>query len=206
VETGTPRASARADCPPNLSMMVETVMPGIIAENAIPVNGRIADCFIYGTGALGHPPPMLRQAELLEKVRATGASNAEIATALKIHPSQVTRLFAAEGKPRKLALDEAAILVEAFELEQVPEVEPLPLSMLRLVVQFVAMELGVPARRVQEKQAELTEVLRAFSEFVADPKVRHSLDQAEGFFRAIALVRPQAESEAQPENDPERTR
>jgi hypothetical protein len=178
-------------------------MQDTLAENARYVNSAFADCFIYEVGSLAQPFGMLSQAELLEKVRAAGASNTEIATALKIHPSQVTRLYG--DKPRKLSLDEAATLVEAFELEQAPKVEPLPPAMLRLVVRYVALQLGVPPERVEAKLAELTEVLRAFSEFVADPAVRGSLDQAEVFFRAMSLVRPRVESGAEQGNDREPT-
>lgn len=178
-------------------------MPSVIAENATEVNGRIADCFIYGAIPLGQSEWVLNQSEFLKKLRSAGAKNGEIATALKIHPSQVTRLFAEDKKPRDLTLDEAAILAEAFELEQAPRVEPLPPSMLRLVVRYVALALGAPQERTQARLEELTEALRAFSEFVSDPKVRRSTDMAEGFFQAMLLRRPEAVSEARQGTDPE---
>jgi hypothetical protein len=58
----------------------------------------------------------------------------------------------------------------------------------------VAEELG--AAPDDSRLEELSEDLRAFSEFVADPKVRRSLEAAESFFQAMRFRRPKVAKEA----------
>jgi hypothetical protein len=105
------------------------------------------------------------------------------------------------GKPRELTYDEGVKLIEAFGLEQSHQAQPLRSSILRLAVLHVARSLQAP---IQEAQiGELAEDLRAFSEYVANPKVRSSIEAAEGFFQALQLRRPTNDIEAQQESDPE---
>jgi hypothetical protein len=145
---------------------------------------------------------MLDTDALLEKLDEKKIRNIDIARVLGLPDSRVPEI---KQRTRALKLDEAARLVQAFELEPDRGATPLPPSVLRLVVQYVAVRMGVPEGRIHGLSDEVTEDLRAFSEFVSDPKVRRSIEAAEGFFRAMLLRRPDAESEAQPGTDPERT-
>lgn len=138
--------------------------------------------------------------ELLARLEQKGVKNIEIARALGLPDSRVPEI---KRKDRSLKLDEAVKLVQAFGLEQDRSAVPLPPAVLRLVVQYVGMRLGAPEPRIHSLAGELTEDLRAFSEFASDPKVRRSIEAAEGFFRAMLLRRPGVESEAQAESDPE---
>jgi len=64
--------------------------------------------------------------------------------------------------------------------------------------------VGADAIAISEEPAlqELAEDLRAFSVFAANPKVRQSVEAAEGFFQALQLRRPEAEEEARQGSDP----
>lgn len=137
--------------------------------------------------------------ELLARLKQKGVKNVEIARALGLPDSRVPEI---RRKDRALKLDEAVKLVRAFGLEQDQAASPLPDPVLRLLVRYIASELSVPLDQNEARLAELTADLRAFAEFVADPKVRRSIDAAEGFFRAMHLRRPKAGAEAPQGNDP----
>lgn len=148
--------------------------------------------------------PMLDTDSLLRKLDERQIRNVDIARALNLPDSRIPEI---RKKTRALKLDEAAKLVQVFQLESNQEASPLPPAILRLVVQYVALRMGVQESRIQAHADEVTEDLRAFSEFASDPKVRRSIEAAEGFFRAMLLrSRPSAESEARSENDHEPTR
>jgi hypothetical protein len=51
--------------------------------------------------------------------------------------------------------------------------------------------------------AELAEDVRAFAQFVMDPKVRSSAEAAEAFFEAMRVRRPTRAAEARSETDPD---
>jgi hypothetical protein len=138
--------------------------------------------------------------ELLAKLEAKGVRNVEIARVLDLPSSRVPEI---KTKRRRLTLDEGAKLVQAFGLESGSVASPLPLPVLRLVVQYVALRMGVPEGRIHGLSDEVTADLQAFSEFVSDPKVRRSIEAAEGYFRALLRPRPQAVSEARQGTDPE---
>jgi hypothetical protein len=164
----------------------------------LPVNG-LTNCVVDAAYDSLHPRVMLTTEELLGALKAKGVRNIEIARVLNLPDSRVPEI---RDRRRALKLDEAAKLVQAFELEPVRPASPLSPRVIRLLVQYVAMALGVPRDRVEARLGELTEDLRAFSEFVGDPKVRHLPEAAEGFFRALVLRRPRLESEAEPGSDP----
>jgi hypothetical protein len=147
-------------------------------------------------------PGVLDTDELLMRLKDRGVRNIEIARVLGLPDSRIPEI---RDKRRALKLDEAAKLVRAFELEPDREAQPLPPSIIRLSIQYVAQRLGVPEERSQPQLDDLTEDLRAFSLFVAEPKVRRSIEMAEGFFRAMLLRRPAVEEEARPGNDHEPT-
>jgi hypothetical protein len=132
---------------------------------------------------------VLTTKELLARLREKKVKNADIARALNITPSRVTEMF--DGT-RALKLDEAAKLSEAFDLEPppTPQVPALPGPVSQLIVQHIARELGRPLAQDAPQLRELSEDLRAFSEFVTDPKVRESIDLAMAFFQAMRLRRP----------------
>lgn len=140
--------------------------------------------------------------ELLARLQAKGVRNVDMARALDLPESRIPEI---KKKTRSLKLDEAAKLVRAFGLEQAGEAIPLHPAVLRLVVLYVATSLGAPVDGREHQIAELSEDLRAFSEYVSDPRVRQSIEAAEGFFQAMRLRRPGAESAGQPENDPHPT-
>ena len=151
-----------------------------------------------------HPSRMLGTDELLERLKHKGVRNVEIARVLDLPDSRIPEI---RDRRRALKLDEAVKLVRAFELEQDgAPVQPVPQAILRLLVQYIALRLGTPEARLRSHLDELTEDMRAFSEFASDPKVRRSIEAAEGFFRAMLLRRPGAESEVEQESGPERIR
>jgi hypothetical protein len=141
-------------------------------------------------------PLVLDTEELLARLEARGVRNVEIARALDLPDSRVPEI---RSRRRRLTLDEAAALDRAFELKLGPP--PLPIPVLRLVVRHVGRALGVSQERVHAQLEDLAEDLRAFSEFVSDPKVRRSIEMAEGYFEALIRRPPKARSEARPEND-----
>lgn len=140
---------------------------------------------------------MLDTDQLLAMIEERGIRNVDIARALGLPDSRVPEI---KQKKRALKLDEGVKLARAFGLEPNRPVAPLPPAVSRLVVRYIAQELGMSPddRHLEELSADL----RAFSEFVADPKVRRSLDAAESFFQAMRLRRPAAEREAERESDP----
>jgi hypothetical protein len=148
--------------------------------------------------ALRQPNPVLDTDELLARLKDKGVRNIDIANALGLPDSRIPEI---KRKERKLTLDEGAKLVRAFGLEPSPEaVEPLPGPVLRLVVRYLAEELG--SRPEEGALEELTADVRAFAEYVADPKRRQSLDAAEAFFQALQFRRRASASEAPSESDP----
>jgi hypothetical protein len=149
--------------------------------------------------ALRHAFRMLDTDELLARLDEKKVRNIDIARALGLPDSRVPEI---RRKERALKLDEGAKLVRAFELEPSPTGVSLQPAMIRLAIQYIALELGVPPEANQSQIEELTEDLRAFSEFVSDPKVRRSVDAAEGFFQAMRRRRPAASEEARPGTDP----
>lgn len=139
--------------------------------------------------------------QLLARLKEKGVRNVEIARAIGLPDSRIPEI---RDKRRAIKLDEAAKLVRAFELEQAQVAAPLPASVLRLIVRHIARKIGAqPQDRTVD---DLAEDLRAFSVFVADPKVRGSIAAAETFFQALQLRNPDSLEATPPENDPEKTR
>lgn len=137
--------------------------------------------------------------ELLARLDQKGVRNIDIARALGLPDSRVPEI---KRKDRALKLDEAVKLVRAFGLEQDQAVVALSPAVLRLVVRYIAMELDAPLEGKEARLEELTADLRAFSAFVADPKVRSSVEASEGFFQAMRLRRPKSGASARKESDP----
>lgn len=155
----------------------------------------MTNCVVDGGFDYRNPRGMLDTDALLAELDAKNIRNVEIAKALGLPDSRVPEI---RKKKRALKLDEAVKLVRAFELER--GVKPVPPPVLRLAVRYVVESLRAQAD--EDQIEELAQDLRAFSEFVSDPKVRESIEAAEGFFRAMSLRRPPAGQEAQRESDP----
>lgn len=137
--------------------------------------------------------------ELLARLRQKGVKNIEIARALGLPDSRVPEI---KRKDRALKLDEAVKLVRTFGLEQDQAAIPLPAPVVRLLVRYIASELSSPLVDTDPRLEELTEDVRAFAEFVADPKVRRSIEAAEGFFRAMRLRQRKSGATAPQGSDP----
>lgn len=168
-----------------------------VGADAIAISDFVvADCL-----SAVHSGGVLTRDQLLERLNAKvdrkEIRNVDIARALGLPDSRIPALLRGE---RRIFFDEATRLVQAFELEQDPAAEPLRASILRLAVLHIARRLGL---KVEEPALqELAEDLRAFSVFAANPKVRQSVEAAEGFFQALQLRRPEAEEEARQGSDP----
>lgn len=196
VEIGEPSARASAVVPPNRSMISETCMAPTIAENATSVNSAFAERAIDYFSANLQPRLVLDTEQLLERLNVKGVRNREIAKALKIDDSRVTEIK--QGR-RQVKLEEAVKLVRTFGLEPSHGAPPLPVPVYRLAVRYVAAELGLDPP--EDRVADLAEDMRAFAEFVGDPKVRLSIEAAEGFFRAMHIRRPRSLAEAPSKSD-----
>lgn len=148
---------------------------------------------------LRQPAAMFDTEELLARLRQKGVKNIEIARALGLPDSRVPEI---KRKDRALKLDEAVKLVRTFGLEQDQAAVPLPAPVVRLLVRYIAAELSAPLEGNDPRLEELTEDVRAFAEFVADPKVRRSIEAAEGFFRAMTLRQRRAGAATPQGSDP----
>jgi hypothetical protein len=172
-----------------------------LTENRNSLQAQFAECVIYVARAVLHPRSVLTTVELLKRLEERGIANKQIADALNLSPSRVTEMYKGE---RAIKLDEAAKLVSVFGLESEPGSEKasvLPGPVSRLVVRYIAASLGV-AEPDPVLLQELAEDIRAFAEFVSDPKVRDSLVAAEAFFAAMRLRRSSPQEEGQRRTDP----
>jgi transcriptional regulator with XRE-family HTH domain len=197
VLTGSPIMRAKAEVPPNRSMICAEVINRDYNENREVCKAPFANSVIYGIGSLRQPKRVLTTGELIARLDEKRVKNADIARALNVSPSRVTDIKKGE---RRLQLDEAAKLVVAFGLESPPSPErvvPLSARVTRLLVEYVALELGCDPETNQGRIDELTKDVRAFAAHVADPQVRDSEALAETFFQALRLRRLASEEEAQ---------
>ena len=174
-------------------MISETVIHNCYTEKRNIASAEFPLCVIYPQIRFVHLGVVLTTQELLRRLAERGIKNADIARTLNITPSRVTEMH--KGL-RAIKLDEAAKLVEAYNLEQAPapRVSPLPAAIARLIVLYVAAELGVDLDAQAPILRELSEDVRAFAEFVSDPQVRESTDAAAAFFQALRLRRSVTES------------
>ena len=194
MDVGQPANLATLLVPPSPAMISETVIGNSITENRNIPQADISECVIYALTRYGHLTGVLTTAELLARLEDRGIRNIDIAKALGVTPSRVTEIKKGD---RAIKLDEAARLVEAFDLGSEPgsqKVPALPGPVARLIVLYIAAELGFSVEEHRRRIEELAEDIRAFAEFVSDPQARESLEAAELFFRAMRLRRsvPQA--------------
>lgn len=162
------------------------------------MSNRATGCVVDAHKFVGQRRRVLDTDELLARLKAKGIKNIEIAKALDLPDSRVPEI---RRKERSLKLDEAVKLVRAFGLEREFQADPLPAPIVRLVVRYVALELGVEPTNQQLE--DLTLDVQAFGAFVGDPKVRSSVEAAEAFFRALQLRRPEPGGEARQRSDHE---
>ena len=131
---------------------------------------------------------VLNSTQLLARLSDREIKNVEIARVLGIPESRVSEMRAGN---RRIKLDEAVKLVQAFKLEgdgsAAAEITPLTTPVARLLVLHVAT--SVQAELTDEQVSELATDLRAFATFVADPQVRDSVQAADGFFQALRMRR-----------------
>lgn len=162
-------------------------------EKRNAMQGPVSPFVIYPPERIQQTTAMLTTRELLARLREKGVKNADIARALNVTPSRVTELF---DNRRALKLDEAVKLAAAFELIEPlssRRESPLPPAIARLAVSHIAAQLGIPLAEDDPRLRELAEDLRAFVEFVNDPKVRESIDLAMAFLQAMRIRRPAPE-------------
>lgn len=205
-------AEARLDVPPNSAMISGTVMSETsVTENRKPTQVRFPLVDIYPASAWGHSRRMISTGEILaelqKKLDAKEITKTQIAKVAGIGNNRVSELFGS-GTGRRLLHDEAVRLVEGFGLGSPPSLTVPPVSprIYRLVIQYVAAELGVPLADRQEQVEELVEDVRAFGELLRDPKYRDAPEMVEMFFQAIRLRRPAPETADPQESDRQTTR
>lgn len=183
--------------------MSDAVMPESDTEKRNDPQAPFPLCAIYALGRVGQTRVVLRTADLLRILEERGIPKTEIAAVLNIGKSRVTELFKGD---RALKLDEAATLVERYDLESGldPSAAPLPVSIYQLAIRYIAGELGV-SDPDPPLLHDLALDVRAFVAHVRDPRVRDSIEAAEQFFRAMRLRRPGQQSEDRLESDPHQT-
>jgi plasmid maintenance system antidote protein VapI len=196
VETGTLRAVASVEVPPNSAMISEVVMSETsVTENRKRLQERFPNRAIYRALVAEQTIEMISTGEILaelqKKLDAKTITKTQIAKVAGIGNNRVSELFGS-GTGRRLLHDEAVKLVEGFGLErsEIQRLPPVSPRINRLVVQYIAAELGVSLEDHQEQLAEIAEDVRAFGELLLDPKYRDSPEMAETFFQAMRLRRP----------------
>lgn len=179
-------------------------------EKRKPSQAAIPNVGIYPELRVPQAAVMLSQGEIVALLEAKIAlkeiSQADVAEVLGVQPSRMTELF--KHRKYQLRLDQAVKLVEAFQLESPRgrQVPPVPAETLRLVVLYVAEELGVSLLDNEALLEDLIADVRAFAEYVADSSRRDRLDLAEEFFRVMKVRRPTRQAADRRENGPEKTR
>lgn len=200
-------AEAKLDVPPKSAMISEAVMSeNRVTEKRKPVQAPFPNRDIYRALVVEQITTMMSTEEILDQLQrkwnAGEITKKQIAETAQIGQNRVSELFGS-GSGRRLLHDEAVRLVARFGLEQPPvqRVPPVSPRIHRLVVRYVAAELGVDLEQRQAQVEELAEDVRAFGELLLDPKYRDSPELAETFFQAMRLRRPKPETADQQEND-----
>lgn len=189
--------------PPSSSTISSAVMASYYDKRRKPSIG-VTLCGVYACYESRQSSAMLSKLQLLEALERRGIKNVEIERALGLKSSRVTEIRRAlkpdaRGKVRDLSYDEGVKLVRAFGLEQDQQASPLQLGVVRLAVRHLARRLNAPLS--EPLLHDLAEDLRAFSQFVANPTVRGSVEAAEGFFHALEYRNREAPEEAPQGND-----
>lgn len=149
-----------------------------------------------------HFARVLNSTQLLARLADLEVKNVEISRVLGIPESRVSEMRAGN---RRIKLDEAVKLAEAFQLEEggaTAPITPLTTPIARLLVLHVANSLQQDLP--EESIADLAADLRAFATFVADPQVRDSVQAADGFLQALRIRRKVPRANQQGPNQPPR--
>lgn len=159
------------------------------SENRNCVQGVLTRPVIYPNETVSQMTAVFTTDQLLARLSERGIRNSAVAQVLQVHPSRVTEM---RKGLRSIKLDEAARLVEAFDLEAPPSrpAPALPAPVARLLVRYIAAELGFPLEEASHQLAELAEDVRAFVEYAGNQKGRGSVEATEAFFEALRLRRP----------------
>lgn len=126
---------------------------------------------------------MLGASELLSILDQRGVSRADIGRVLKLPSSRVSEMYSGR---RRLQLDEAKKLVEHFGVEE--SVNPLTTPIARLLVLHAAEALSLSIEPDDQRVEAIARDFRAFSQFAADPRVRESVETAQGFLQGLRLA------------------
>jgi hypothetical protein len=124
------------------------------------------------------PLSMFDTKGLLAALERKGVSRADIGRALNLPSPRITEMYS--GK-RRVLLDEAKRLVDAFRLEDRDQVEPISEAVARLLARHVAKRLGKPLTGDDALLQELAEDLRAFASFAQHQHPAPTADAAAGF-------------------------
>lgn len=138
--------------------------------------------------------------QILAELKRRGITHAQIAKVLGVNTTNATMLYnpsAKTGKPRRMTYDEGVLLINKFGLKPEPEAEApgvlaLSLPVARLVVQYVASQLGHAAPQADELVEETALDVQAFSAFASQPHLRESASHVEGFFQGLRSQSRQA--------------
>ncbi len=125
-----------------------------------------------------HSVYMFSTAELLDELRERGVRQADMARALDLPTSRIAEMYS--GK-RGVRLDEAKTLVEAFGLDEGPQVPPISEQTARLLILHVANTLGQPLSPEDDRVQELALDFQAFSKFARAHLPAPSPDATSGF-------------------------
>lgn len=200
VVIGTPNSRANSAMEPNPAMISDALIRRSPTIFGGLVQGEITKWVVEKSYGFPQSEAMFDTEELLARLDQKKIKNIDMARALGLPDSRIPEI---KRRERALKLDEAVKLVRAFGLEQDQAAPPIPAPVLRLLVRYIASELSVPLEGNEARLEELTADVRAFGEFVVDPKVRRSVDAAEGFFRAMHLRRPKVAAEDPQGNGPQ---
>lgn len=119
---------------------------------------------------------------LRDRIARDVMKNADIERVLDLPSSRVSEILAGT---RRIRLDEAKKLVEAFELEE--SSPPLSEPVARLVVVWTAERLGAAVRPEDPQVADTALDLVELAKFAASPAGRKSVEAFEGFLHGIRL-------------------
>jgi transcriptional regulator with XRE-family HTH domain len=147
---------------------------GIRKFDATAISAFVVDAAQNYPQALG----MFDTKGLLAALERKGISKADMARALNLPSPRITEMYS--GK-RRVLLDEAKRLVDAFRLDQSDQIEPISEGVARLLALHIANRLGKPLSSDDPLVQELAEDLQAFSNFARRQSQAPTADAAAGF-------------------------
>jgi len=134
---------------------------------------------VESNAKLLHAVRMFDTETLLEMLKARGIKNADIARAVGLPSPRITEMF---NRTRKINLDEAKRIVEAFRLDEPEQSDPLSEGVARLLALHVANRVGRPLLPEDGTVQELAEDLQAFARFAWHRRTHLTAEATQGFF------------------------